>query len=126
MKDKFRKMEIIITQNEEKWLEARKSRFTASEIYKLMGSPRNKSENLSETAKSYVYEKAAESLTGYKKQLFGEALEWGKTYEKQAFERFQNISFGNYEYYGGESFVFIPYGAFSGYSPDAIGDNSIV
>lgn len=126
MKDKFKQMEIIITQNEEKWQEARQSRFTASEIHKLMGSPRNKSENLSETAKTFVYEKAAEILTGQRKQLFGDALNWGKEYEKQAFQSFELTHFDNVTYYGGESFVFIPYGEYSGYSPDGLASDYII
>ena len=119
-------MEILITNNEEKWQEARKSRFTASEIYKLMGSPKNKSEYLSETAKTFVFEKAAEILTGQKKQIYGDALQWGKDHEKTAFEQFEKTIFCEFNYYGGESFVFIPYGEHSGYSPDALGENSIV
>ena len=126
MKDKFRKMEILITQNEDKWQEARQSRFTASEIHKLMGNPRNKSENLSETAKSFVYEKAAEILTGQRKQLFGDALTWGTEHEKEAFKAFELTHFDNVTYYGGDSFVFIPYGEYSGYSPDGLSDQYII
>ena len=44
-------MEITITNNESEWLSVREGKFTASEIHKLMGTPRNKSEYLSETAK---------------------------------------------------------------------------
>ena len=126
MKFQTKPMEIIITQNQEQWSDARMRRFTASEIHKLMGTPRNKSENLSETAKSYIYEKAAEILTGNKKQLFGEALSWGIEHEKQAFEHYERISFDKVQYYGGDTYVFIPYGDYSGYSPDGLGDNFIL
>ena len=67
--------------NEEDWQQLRSSRFTASEIHKLMGTPKNKSEYLTETAKSFVFEKAAEYLTGAKSEIYGRALDWGKAVE---------------------------------------------
>jgi len=38
------------------WEAKRMGKFTASEIHKLMGTPRKKGETLSETAKSFVIE----------------------------------------------------------------------
>ncbi len=74
---------------EEDWQDLRRSRFTASEIHKLMGTPKTKSEFLSETAKSFVFEKAAEYLTGNRTEIYGRALDWGKEHEKEAFHYFQ-------------------------------------
>jgi hypothetical protein len=111
---------------EEAWLQLRQSRFTGSEIYKLMGKPRNKSEYLSETAKSYVYEKAGVILTGIQPEIFGRALEWGKTYERQAFDTFTSQDFKEYTYYGGETFTFIEFNEISGFSPDGLGEDSII
>ena len=37
---KQQELKITFTQSEEQWLEARGTRFTASEIHKLMGSSR--------------------------------------------------------------------------------------
>jgi hypothetical protein len=91
-----------------------------------MGTPRNKSEYLSETAKSFVYEKASELLTGIRKPIWGEALTWGTENEKEAFEVFQHNQDDFYTYYGGETYTFIPYGEYSGYSPDALGSNCLV
>lgn len=108
--------------SEEAWLSLRQSRFTGSEIHKLMGSPRNKSEVLSETAKSYIYEKAAVILTGQQPEIFGRALEWGKNYEKEAFQYFANQNFDEWTYYGGETFTFIEYNEYSGFSPDGLGN----
>lgn len=119
-------MEITITNNQEQWQDLRKGRFTASEIHKLMGTPRNKSEYLSDTAKTFVYEKASELLTGISKPIWGEALTWGTENEKEAFEYFQHFQDEFYTYYGGETYTFIPYGEYSGYSPDALGSNCIV
>jgi hypothetical protein len=115
-------MEITITQNQEVWLEARKSRFTASEIHKLMG----KGNPLTKTAESFVYEKASEILTGIKKPIYGDALTWGIEHEAEAFDYFSKITFEPFTYYGGQSYVFIPYGDHSGYSPDGLGENALL
>ena len=116
---------VTTTQSEEQWQELRRSRFTASQIHKLMGTPRNKSEYLSETAKTFVYEKGAEILTGIRPEIYGRALEWGKEHERQAYEAFDPFN-TLATYYGGETFVFVEYGDFGGYSPDALGDDFIV
>jgi len=118
-------MEITFTQSEDKWLEARGTRFTASEIHKLMGSSRSGSA-LSKTAETYIYEKAAEILTGERKMAFGAALDWGKEQEPNAFHTFSQLDFQEWTYYGGENYVFIPYGDNSGYSPDGLSDNAIL
>ncbi len=119
------RMEIILTQQEELWQEARLSRFTASEIHKLMGSSRS-GDTLSKTAETFVYEKAAEILTGQRKAIYGDALEWGKQYEPDAFNHFARITFDEFTYYGGETYVFIPYGDNSGYSPDGLSKDAIL
>lgn len=118
-------MEVTITSSAERWQEARLSRFTASEIHKLMGSSRN-GNSLSKTAETFVYEKAAEILTGQKKQIFGQALDWGIEHESHAFSKFSRITFEEFTYYGGETYVFIPYGDFSGYSPDGLSKDAIL
>jgi hypothetical protein len=118
-------MEITITQNQDLWQEARLSRFTASEIHKLMGGSRT-GDILSKTAETFVYEKAAEILTGQRKAIYGDALEWGKQYEADAFNHFSRITFDEFTYYGGETYVFIPYGDHSGYSPDGLSKDAIL
>jgi hypothetical protein len=110
---------------EEDWQDLRRSRFTASEIHKLMGTPKTKSEFLSETAKSFVFEKAAEYLTGNRTEIYGRALDWGKEHEKEAFHYFQQQTDDFYTYYGAETYTFITYGLWGGYSPDALGDKLI-
>ena len=106
---------------EDDWHQLRSSRFTASEIHKLMGTPKNKSEYLSETAKTFIFEKAAEYLTGQKAEMYGRALDWGKEHEKEAFHYFAQDSEEFYTYYGAETYTFITYGEWGGYSPDALG-----
>ena len=118
-------MEITITQNEDQWQQARTNRFTASVVHKLMGSSRTGG-LLSKSAETFVYEKAAELLTGQVKPIYGDALEWGKQYELDAFHVFDSQNFEQFTYYGGETYVFIPYGNYSGYSPDGLSENAIL
>lgn len=81
---------------------------------------------LSKTAESFVYEKAAELLTGQSKAVYGDALTWGLEHEAAAFEAFSKHFFQDWSYYGGETFVFIPYGQYSGYSPDGMSSDAIL
>ena len=118
-------MEITITQNEDQWQQARMNRFTASVIHKLMGNSRNGG-LLSQTATTFVYEKAAEILTGISKPVYGDALDWGKDHEAEAFEMFSKHFFDPFTYYGGETYVFIPYGDYGGYSPDGLSEDAIL
>ena len=102
------------------WEAQRIGKFTASEIHRLMGNPRKKGEILSETAKSFVIEKAAEILTGQKRPIYGAALDWGVEHEQEAFLKFNVISDQMWDYYGGQEFKFYSYGVFSGASPDGL------
>ena len=119
------KMEVTITQQEDQWQQARMNRFTASVIHKLMGSSRSGG-LLSKSAETFVYEKAAEILTGISKPVYGDALDWGKQYESHAFDVFDSQNFEQFTYYGGETYVFIPYGDYSGYSPDGLSQDAIL
>jgi len=85
-----------------------------------MGNPRKKGEILSETAKSFVIEKAAEILTGQKRPIYGAALDWGVEHEQEAFLKFNAQSEQMWDYYGGQEFKFYSYGVFSGASPDGL------
>ena len=118
-------MELLMTKTQEEWLEARKNRFTASVIHRLMGTPRGGGV-LTKSAETFIYEKAAEILTGETKAVYGEALNWGIDHEADAFQSFQETQFDEYNYYGGETYVFIPYGEYSGYSPDGLNDQAII
>lgn len=102
------------------WYEARLGRFTASEIWKLMGNA--KGGGMSETAKTFVYEKIAERLTGRWSEVFGPALDWGTEHEPMA-RKF-------YEERTGDVVAdadFVPFGMHSGGSPDGyVGEAGIV
>ena len=118
-------MEVTYTKSEDLWLQARMNRFTASVIYKLMGNSRSGG-LLSQTATTFVYEKAAEILTGISKPIYGDALDWGKDHEAEAFQMFNRHFFNEWTYYGGETYVFIPYGDYSGFSPDGLSEDAIL
>ena len=118
-------MEILITQNEEQWLQSRMSRFTASEIWKLMGTGKG-GNTLTKTAETFVYEKAAAILTGVSKPVYGDALTWGLENEAGAFNMFQKHFFEEWTYYGSDTHVFIPYGHYSGFSPDGLSADAIL
>lgn len=102
------------------WEAKRIGKFTASEIHRLMGNHRKKGEVLSETAKSFVIEKAAEILTGQKRPIYGAALDWGVEHEQEAFFKFNAMSDQMWDYCGGQEFKFYSYGVFSGASPDGL------
>ena len=86
------RMEVTMTQSQEEWLKARANRFTASVVHKLMGSSRSGSP-LSKTAETFVYERAAEILTGNSKPVYGDALDWGIAHEQYAFFNFNQQNF---------------------------------
>jgi len=93
--------ELNLNQPEQRtydWHRARLGNWTGSEIYKLMGKGRSKSEKFSETAKSYIIKVLSERMLNADvvndDELFGlylnqvstwsKALEWGTEHEDEA------------------------------------------
>ena len=76
----------FIAQKTNEWLKLRKGKFTGSEIWKLMTEPRSKSEQWSDTAKTYILEKIAEANSNdIETQSFTTtAMQWGNEYEPLA------------------------------------------
>lgn len=67
-----------VEQRTEEWFKQRLGLFTSSEIYKLMGTPRSKSEVFTDTAKTYIMQKVAERLTGVRDETpTTKAMQWG-------------------------------------------------
>ena len=86
------KMETIfddIEQRSEEWHRQRMGKFTASRFGDLMTNSRKKDEIFGQSAISYIYEKAAEILTGTRKEAFGAALDWGNENESVCKEHYQ-------------------------------------
>jgi exodeoxyribonuclease (lambda-induced) len=75
---------MLIKQKSPEWFKIRKGRITSSEVWKIMGEGKSKTESLSETAKSYLLEKVSEKLGGYSSPALGQALDWGTDLEDTA------------------------------------------
>ena len=121
------KAKQYIEQGSPEWDTIRVGRFTASEIWKLMVEPKTneakESGKLSETALTYITEKAAEVMTGtVKQQGYAFPLVWGKEKEYEAKDFFIQSTGLIYEPCG-----FYPYTDHSGGSPDGlIGEDDIL
>lgn len=85
---------MLIEQRSPEWFNIRRGRITSSEIYKIMGEGKSKTELLSETAKTYLLEKLSEKLGGFSAPAVGSALDWGTDLEETAREIYQ-ASTGN-------------------------------
>jgi hypothetical protein len=103
------------------WQNKRKGKFTASEIYKLFVEPKTtKDKNLgiwSDTAMSYIFEKAVEETTGYRKQFTSMATEHGVVNEYEAFEAFEKLTNMGFAL---TSTTYFPINEISGASPDGV------
>lgn len=101
-------------QRSPQWLDVRLGRFTSSEIWRLMSTPRGgKPEDLSDTAITYIESKVAEVLTGQSDISFGAAIEWGVDHEEAAKNKFEERNNIKIEPAG-----FVKYGDHAGGSPD--------
>jgi len=114
---------------EGKWMQKRAGSFTSSQIGKLFTAPKTKmakeSGELSETAKSYIFDKAAELLTGTIRNTYTTPeMQWGLDQEPYAIEMLKD-TYPNIEYYGTENPKFFSYSDFSGGSPDAVDKNKV-
>lgn len=78
-----------ICQGTEEWHKQRMGKFTASRFATLMTNSRKKDEVLGQSAITYIYEKAAEILTGERTESFGKALDWGIENEAVCKEYYQ-------------------------------------
>jgi len=105
--------ELFTEQRTDEWHKQRMGKFTASRFGDLMTNSRKKDEVLGATAVSYIYEKAAELLTGERKEIFGAALDWGTENEpicKAYFEETTGLTI--------EEMPFVAINEYSGASPD--------
>jgi len=95
----------------------RLGKFTASEIWKLFVEPRKKTDKWSETAKTYILEKAVQQVTGYRKQFTSKEMEHGIMTEPEAFDAWKKLSRLYWEYTSQEFFTI---GDNAGASPDGV------
>ena len=109
----------------EQWQSLRLGKFTASEVYKLLVRGKSKDVVFGEVAMTYIKDKACEILTGETEQLSSKAMEWGTYQESYAIAAYTK-QYGEVEYYGNNSPVFIEYSEYSGGSPDAISETHLI
>jgi len=114
-------MENSILQRSDEWHEQRKGKFTASEVYKLMGI-----KALGETGKGYAFDKAVEELYGETEETFvSYDMQRGIELEPLAFAKFQELK--DPEFLQVETCGFFNFGESAGASPDGIvGEDAIL
>lgn len=96
--------------------------FRCSSLAKLMTNPRNKSESLSETAKSYIKQLAKENFYGYTSKIETKQMRKGTEYEMESIGLVNSVWFGS-------NFVKNQLRETQGYlsgHPDIITDDSII
>lgn len=76
--------EIIVEQRSPEWFEIRKGKITSSEIYKIMGE-----KGFTETAKTYLLEKASEFYGGVVESVSTMPLDWGRELEPIALKHYE-------------------------------------
>lgn len=108
---------------ESPWEIARLGKFTSSRIDALFTEPKSveakKNGDLSDSAKTYIKEKAAEIITGTTRQIDNWSMEWGNTYEPHAADILKE-TYPDMIYLGKQSPQFFKYTDFSGGSPDGV------
>ena len=114
-------MESTVEQRTEEWLQSRLGRFTASEIYKLMGV-----RGLGETGKTYATDKAIEQLFGKVEENFvSYDMQRGIELEPLAFAKFKELK--SLEFIDVQTCGFFELGDNAGASPDGlVGDDAIL
>jgi hypothetical protein len=114
-------------QRTQAWRDIRAGKFTASQIFRLMGDPLSKAAKeageWSDAATTYINEKVAEELTGFlHENPTAASLEWGTDLEPVAKEFFTKVTGKEVSYAG-----FKIYNEHAGGSPDGfVGLNDLI
>lgn len=105
-------------QRSDDWFEARKGRFTASDIHKLLGV-----RGLGQTGESCCFEKAVEEVFGLDEDdnFTSKDIQRGVTLEPLAFRKFQELK--EFDFLEVQEATFFPYGLHAGASPDGLVGN---
>ena len=93
----------------------------ASECYKLMTNPQRKSEELSETTKTWLKEKAVEEVLGLRKSVETKPMLKGTLCEDKSIDLYNKVMLTNYK----KNSVTKNINGFIG-TPDLLGDDGIV
>lgn len=108
-------------QRSDEWIEQRRGKFSASEIYKILGI-----KGLGETGKSYAIEKAIEQLYGkFEESFISYDMQHGIDTEPLAFAKFKELK--GLDFLEVTNCGFFEYCENSGASPDGlVSDNAIL
>lgn len=103
------------------WFDARKGRFTASNIHKLLGVS-----GLGQTGESYIFEKAVEEVYGLDEDdnFISHDMQRGITLEPLAFRKFKEIK--EFQFLDVQETTFFSYGSHAGASPDGLVGNDAI
>ena len=103
------------------WFDARKGRFTASDIHKLLGV-----RGLGQTGESYIFEKAVEEVFGLDEEdsFVSIDMQRGVTLEPLAFRKFKELK--EIDFLDVQETTFFPYGSHAGASPDGLVGNDAI
>lgn len=123
-------MERNDLQRTPEWYSQRLFRFTSSELDNLLSEPKTKADKeagtLSESSKSYVYDKISEYITNGTildyKELNTKEIRWGEKYEDEARCKYEDQTGNKVDLCG-----FFPYRDYFGGSPDGlVGDEGMI
>lgn len=108
-------------QRSNEWFKMRLGRFTASEIYKLLGV-----KGLGLTGESYAFEKAVESVYGLDEEdtFVSFDMQRGIDLEPLAFNKFKELK--SLDFIDVQECYFFPYGEHAGSSPDGLVGNDAI
>lgn len=104
------------------WFDARKGRFTASDIHKLLGV-----RGLGQTGESYIFEKAIEEVFGLDEEdtFVSNDIQRGITLEPLAFRKFKELK--EFDFLDVQETTFFSFGSHAGASPDGlVGNDAII
>lgn len=80
----------IMQPHSQEWYLSRLSKFSSSEVFKLVKDGRKKDAIFSDTALSYIYEKVAETMSNVlPESVTSASLEWGILHESEAIMEFE-------------------------------------
>lgn len=108
-------------QRSNEWFDARKGRFTASDIHKLLGV-----RGLGQTGESYIFEKAVEEVFGLDEEdsFVSIDMQRGVTLEPLAFRKFKELK--EIDFLDVQETTFFSFGSHAGASPDGLVGNDAI
>ena len=108
-------------QRSNEWFDARKGRFTASDIHKLLGV-----RGLGQTGESYIFEKAIEEVFGLDEEdsFVSIDMQRGVTLEPLAFRKFKELK--EIDFLDVQETTFFSFGSHAGASPDGLVGNDAI